>query len=176
MNPTKDNYVYNIAFSMLYLEYVLFMEDDRPFILDIESKIIYKNYIEEAVLVMNSLKNIYGITFKPDIPGDIIVKKVNTALGEHILCILYRPKADYYYVNGPTIYITKYLKLLKNYINEHSTALFFKKLNIYNAYTYKNISCNSNKFSIVCQSASLHLDYDRKFSTNKNNRCKNYMY
>lgn len=178
MNPSRYNYVYRIAFSFLYKKYVLFLEDDRPFIEKIEQQITYKNFIEEGLAILDISSSVYGITFKADISSVIKIIRIKSYLGYHILCIAIKPNNDYYFVNGPTLYKTKYLKLLKDYINEHETALSLKNHSIYYGYTYKNLSCLGNYFSIKCQSVSIHLDINKTYSTNKRklNQCNIFLY
>lgn len=178
MNPSSYNYVYRIAFSYLYKKYVLFLEDDRPFVEDIEERIIYRNFIEEGLAILDITSSVYGITFKPDISSEIKIIRIKSYLGYHILCIAIKPNNDYYFVNGPTLYKTKYLKLLKDYINEHSTALSIKNHSIYYGYTYKNLTCLNNFFSIKCQSVSVHLDRNKTYSTNNRlyNQCNIFLY
>lgn len=62
MNPNDPEYSYGVFYRYMYGNYVLFLEDDRPFTLGIERKIINPNFIEEAIILLKNLKEIVTLT------------------------------------------------------------------------------------------------------------------
>lgn len=176
LNPSHYKYIYTMFWSYLHGEYILFLEDDRPFIESIERHIIYSNFVEESILILKSSELVKGITLKRDNPGYVRTLNVKTYLGNHILCIIEKPWANYYFSNGPSIYSIKHLLKTDNYISEEYMGKLFKKLKWYTGFTYKALQCKTkNNFSSECQGVSIHLGIG--YSTQqKNNICRNYMY
>lgn len=176
MNPNNPEYTYNMFWSYLYGEFVLFLEDDRPFINNIEHNIIHSNFIEESILILRKNNNVKGITFKEDYYGNVITKNIKTHLGVHKLCIVTNPLGNYYYVNGPSVQNVRYLLKVNNFFSEIYMARLFMSLKWYTGFTYKGLKCNNNNsFTALCQGVSIHLG--RGYSTKiKRNICKNYMY
>lgn len=175
LNPTNPEYTYNMFWSYLHGEFVLFLEDDRPFIKNIEKKIFYPNFIDESILILKIYKYVKGIILKQDRYGNITTKEIKTSLGSHTLCILINPPLGYYYANGPAVYNVKYLLQTVNFVSERYMARMFYKLKWFTGFTYKGIRCKSQSIlTTACQGISLHLN--SKTTQGKSNICKNYMY
>lgn len=176
MNPNHYIYAYKMFWTYLHGEFVLFLEDDRPFIRRIENSIIYSNFLEEAILILKINKVVKGITFKNDYPGNITFKNIKTYLGIHILCIVKQPVGNYFYVNGPSIYNIKDLLQVNNFISESDVAFNFMNFKWYTGFTFKGIKCqDKNTFTSACQGISKHLG--KGYSTYAGKSiCKNYMY
>lgn len=177
LNPTDPEYTYNMFWSYLHDEYVLFLEDDRPFIKGIERNVIYTNFIEESILILKTKKHVKGITFKKDVSISSTILNVKTYLGNHILCVIKVPIYNfYYYSNGPAVYGVKYLLKTGNFISENHMAKVFKEFKWYIGYTYKGIICKSHhNISAECQGISNHLG-GRISTKHKNSICKKFMY
>lgn len=176
MNPTNPEFTYNMFWSYLYGDFVLFLEDDRPFIRNIERKIIYSNFIEESILVLKQNEYVKGITFKKDVSLNVTTMNIKTYLGYHLLCIIQKPIWQYYYSNGPSVYNTKFLLKTGDFISENIMALKFMRLKWYTGFTYKGIKCKSqNILSTKCQGISIHLGVGYSTKRQKN-ICKNYLY
>lgn len=80
MNPNDPEFSYRLFWSYLHSEFVLFLEDDRPFINNIEKHIIYPNYLEEAILILKRTNIVKGIILKRDGIGRVRKKRIKTKL------------------------------------------------------------------------------------------------
>lgn len=164
MNPNDPEYSYRVFWSYLHGEFVLFLEDDRPFIRNIEEIIYYPNFIEESILVLNSTNEVKGIILKRDGVGKIYKKEILTYLGKHVVCILIKPPQNYFYTNGPSIYKVKYLLQAGVFLSEYLMANKFQRLTWYTGFTYKGIHCNTtNIYTTNCQGVSYH--FGKEYST-----------
>lgn len=170
MNPNYYTYSYGVFWSYLHGSYVLFLEDDRPFIINIEKKLIYPNYVEEAILVLKMTNDVAGILLKDDRYGRIKTKIINTYLGKHLLCILTVPPMNMYFTNGPAVYKVKTLLKTGCYISEEHIAKVFEKKKWFTGFMYRGLkNRNINKtFTSLCQAVSIHNGW--KKSTQKKNR------
>lgn len=176
MNPNNPEYSYGMFFTYLHGSFVLLLEDDFPFIDKIEQKIIYPNFIEEAVLVLNKLKSVKGIILRKDRLGKVKILNVTSKLGNHIVCILTNPPLNYYYTNGPAIYKVRSLLSVKYFKSEYLMANSFRIRKWYTAFTYRGISCSKRYlFTTQCQGLSTHLGY-KSTQGGKHNICITSLY
>lgn len=181
MNPNTYEYSYGLIWSYIHGEFVLFLEDDRPFRLGIERFIIYPNYIEEATLLLKKINELKGILFKEYPTTATKTLNITTSLGQHILKVILKPPHDYFFTNGPAIYRVSDLLKTGNYISENNIAKYFKANRWYTGFTYKRLSCKETIiikdeiYSSTCQGVSYHFDSS---STRYSNRkvCKISLY
>lgn len=175
MNPNDPEYAYSLFWSYLHDSFVLFLEDDRPFILDIEKKLDIPYYIEEAIEVLTKTDIVKGITLRKDAIGDTLNKTIITRFGNITLCIM--AFTSYYYSNGPAVYRVKELKLAGSFSSEVKMARLFRKRKWYTGFTYKGIKCiNNDIYNTNCQGLSYHMGYNISTQPHKRKVCKVSLY
>lgn len=158
MNPNNPEYAYDMFYSYLHGNFVLFLEDDRPFVANIEKKIFYPNFIEESILILQKTDEVKGMILKIDQESVCENKTIITKLGVHELGILKNPPYGYYYCNGPAVYNIKYLKQIPDFISENNMASTFSRLKWYIGFTYKGLDCDiSIRMTTKCQGVSEHI-------------------
>lgn len=178
MNPNHAEYSYGMFWSYLHGSFILFMEDDWPFIRNIETHIFHPNFIEESILILQKTNLVKGIILKRDRIGKCIKRYIKTSIGDHILCILIKPPLNFYYVNGPSIYKIDHLLQTGYFESELAMSFKFKQKKWYTGFTYKGINCSkTNPYTTKCQGVAYHMG--KKYSTlNAKNRkvCNSYLY
>lgn len=134
---------------------------------------MYKEFIEEAILILKEMDIVKGILLKGKFIEKCVIKLIKTKLGNHIVCIRH-PNNNFYYSNGPSIYKIKDLLHTGDFKSEYGMGIFFKIRKWYTGFTYKVIECIKNTLTSACQTISLHLGENS--TKGKTGICKRSIY